>query len=72
MFHSLSQFKVSSSSLGKGTYGDVRLATFLQDQKPYALKIINKIILRTAEKQAIQREIEVQSKVNHPNIVIFL
>lgn len=59
MFTSLSQFKISSKSLGRGTYGDVKLARCVLNDKEYALKIIDKTKLKNPEKLAIDREIQV-------------
>lgn len=47
----------------------MKLARYTLNNKNYALKIIDKIKLKTPERMAIKREIEVQKTIDHPNII---
>jgi serine/threonine protein kinase len=69
MFYSLDQFEIASKSLGSGTYGDVKMGKAIKNKTKYALKVINTSKLRPAEVKAIEREIQVHRKLEHPNIV---
>lgn len=71
MFFSLDQFEIASKSLGSGTYGDVKMGKVAKKNTKYALKIINTNVLRPAELKAIDREMQVHRKLNHPHIVLF-
>lgn len=71
MFYSLDQFEIASKSLGSGTYGDVKMGKATKNKTKYALKVINTSKLRPAEVKAIEREIQVHRKLEHPNIIKF-
>ncbi len=55
--------------MGSGTYGDVKLATHNITKKQFALKIMDKKKLKQCELLAIEREIQVHSRIKHENIV---
>ena len=40
-----------------------------QNQKEYALKIIDKLKLKEIERELIRSEVDIMSKCNHPNII---
>nr|CAG4717460.1 unnamed protein product [Naegleria fowleri] len=63
------------STLGKGSYGKVKLVLD-NDNKPFALKIMNKTLLKRVKKSGggnllmdVQREIAIMKKLSHPNVV---
>ena len=57
--------------LGIGSYGRVYLVTNKFNNKKYALKVINKNKLMQiyADCRLVQNEVEIHSKLNHPNII---
>ncbi|KAI9029307.1 kinase-like domain-containing protein [Hyaloraphidium curvatum] len=56
--------------LGSGTYGEVRLATFLPTGQQYAVKVVKKSFLVAHKKSGmIKRETFVLGLVQHPNII---
>ena len=57
--------------LGIGSYGHVYLVTNKFNNKKYALKVINKNKLMQiyADCRLVQNEVEIHSKLNHPNII---
>ena len=69
-FSSYSNFE-SSSLLGSGSYGDVYLSKCESDNKFYAVKCLlkAKIISKLGNLNSIYREIELHSKLSHPNII---
>ena len=56
--------------IGEGTYGSVKIATRLIDNKRVAVKILNKKSL--AYDQIFTREIQVMKRADHPHIVRLL
>ena len=59
-----------SKSLGKGAYGEVQLVQHLPSRQFFALKIIKKRNLnRSNSLKMMYREISVQKKLIHPNII---
>lgn len=59
-----------SKSLGKGAYGVVQLVQHMATRKYYALKVIKKRNLtRSNSLKMMYREISVQKKLIHPNII---
>ena len=57
--------------LGRGSFGCVYLVKHKMTDKKYALKVMNKrkILQTYGNCQLIHNEIEIQSKLNHPNII---
>ena len=57
--------------LGVGSYGRVYLVTHNITQKKYALKVINKhkLMQTYGTCQLMLNEIDIHSKINHPNII---
>lgn len=73
---------VLGDCLGKGSFGKVKVCVDTSDQTVYAMKILNKALLkkrklvnRGGEKgdsdqwEQVKKEIEVLKKLNHPNVV---
>ena len=68
----LKDFQTSKQckSLGKGAYGEVQLVQHIPSKVQYALKVIKKRNLsRSSSLKMMQREIQVQKKLIHPNII---
>ncbi|CAD8098088.1 unnamed protein product [Paramecium sonneborni] len=56
--------------LGRGAFGEVRLAIDNQLQQEMAIKILNKKkMLRNCNLQQLKNEIKLQRSLNHPNII---
>lgn len=56
--------------LGNGTFGDVYRAVCLRTGKALAIKLVNKAFLRDINAQRrLLKEIQIQRKLTHPNIV---
>lgn len=61
---------VFGKCLGSGQFGKVYLARHNQSKFIVALKVINKLqIAKFSAENNIQREIEIQSHLKHPNII---
>jgi calcium/calmodulin-dependent protein kinase I len=56
-------------TLGKGSFATVRLATCLQDNQQYAVKMITKKSLTEKDKLSLASEVQIVMSVSHPNIV---
>ncbi|XP_028309830.1 NUAK family SNF1-like kinase 1 isoform X2 [Gouania willdenowi] len=70
--HNLKHRYEVMETLGRGTYGKVRRAVERTSQKTVAIKSIRKEhITDDLERVHIQREIEITSKLRHPNIIRF-
>jgi serine/threonine protein kinase len=60
----------SSNSLGKGAYGEVQLMQHLSSRALFAIKTIKKTnFQRSSSLKMMYREISVQKKLVHPNII---
>lgn len=59
-----------TKSIGKGSYGTVQLATHIKSGIRVAVKKIDKKSLKTTKmKDTMRREIQIQKKLKHVNIV---
>jgi len=56
--------------LGKGAFGTVRKAVNKTTGEQFAAKIIDKKKIKSEFKTLLEREIQVMSRLNHPNIVL--
>lgn len=64
---------IIDKNLGKGTFGDVKLATHVLTGEKVAIKILEKAkISREEDFNRVVREIQVLKMLNHPNIVKLL
>jgi len=57
------------SDLGEGNFGKVKLSILNSTNEKYAIKIIDKNKLKSQKKSSSFNEIEVISRLNHPNII---
>jgi len=55
--------------IGEGNFGKVKLSTLNSTNEKYAIKILNKEKLKQQTKSSSFNEIEIISKLNHPNII---
>lgn len=65
----LEDFYVLGKELGKGSYGEVFLATDKHTHEKCAVKIIRKNPSNRKQRKFIERERAIMTKVNHENIV---
>ena len=65
------RFNKKYDLIGKGTYGNVYLSHNKIDNKPYAIKLIEKknLSLLNCPIELIYKEISIQIQINHPNII---
>ncbi|KAG5188797.1 kinase-like domain-containing protein [Tribonema minus] len=56
-------------TLGQGSFATVKLATCKSDQSKWAIKVIKKTSLSPEDEEALQSEVSILQRVNHPNIV---
>lgn len=63
------EFYTLEHTIGKGQFGQVRLAKHRKTGLSYAIKIMAKIDMKVVEAQQTRREIEVMKMGKHPNIV---
>ena len=64
---------VTGKQLGRGTFGDVRIATHLISGEHVAMKILEKDNIKCeSDFKRVVREIQVLKLLNHPNIVKLL
>jgi len=56
-------------TIGEGNFAKVKLSVFKPTKEEFAIKIINKKKLKQKMKSTIFREIEIISKLKHPNII---
>ena len=58
-------------TLGKGTFGKVKLAIFLPTKEKVAIKILDKKRLKDKDDIIrLKREFDILSKFNHPNVIL--
>ena len=57
------------SDLGEGNFGKVKLSILNSTKEKYAIKIIDKKKLKSQKKSSSFNEIEIISRLNHPNII---
>ncbi|XP_063796688.1 serine/threonine-protein kinase Nek4 [Pseudophryne corroboree] len=57
--------------VGKGSYGEVSLATHRAEGKQYVIKKLNLRIAPPRERKAAQQEAQLLSELKHPNIVAY-
>ena len=57
------------SDLGEGNFGKVKLSILNSNNEKYAIKIIDKKKLNSQKKSSAFNEIEIISRLNHPNII---
>jgi 5'-AMP-activated protein kinase catalytic alpha subunit len=55
--------------IGEGNFGKVKLSKLISTNEKYAIKILNKQKLKAQTKTSSINEIEILSKLNHPNII---
>ena len=60
---------ILKETLGKGTFGVVKLAINSQTGEKVAIKIINESKIAKDQKLTFIREIEILKKLKHPNII---
>ena len=63
-------FKILAKTIGEGTFGKVKLGCHLQTKDNVAVKILEKIkIIEQADKDRVEREINILKKLRHANII---
>jgi serine/threonine protein kinase len=65
----LHEYRMSSTTLGEGGFGKVRLATSSRTGHQVAVKIVRRKKLVERSELLLQREVEYHEKLRHPNIV---
>ena len=55
--------------IGEGNFGKVKLSKLISTNEMFAIKILNKEKLKAQTKTSSINEIEILSKLNHPNII---
>ena len=55
--------------IGEGNFGKVKLSKLIATNEKYAIKILNKEKLKAQTKSSSINEIEILSKLNHPNVI---
>ena len=55
--------------IGEGNFGKVKLSILNATNEKYAIKVLNKEKLKTQTKSSLYNEIEIISKLKHPNII---
>ena len=55
--------------IGEGNFGKVKLSKLISTNEKFAIKILNKERLKTQTKSSSINEIEILSKLNHPNVI---
>ena len=67
-FYILKDYSIISD-LGEGNFGKVKLSILNSTNEKYAIKIIDKKKLKSQKKSSAFNEIEIISRLNHPNII---
>ena len=68
-YYSISNYLIKYT-LGKGTYGKVKLAIYIPTNEKVAIKILNKNKISNLENEIrLQREFDMSVKFNHPNVI---
>jgi 5'-AMP-activated protein kinase, catalytic alpha subunit len=61
---------VLGKTIGKGTFGKVKIGTQLLTQEPVAIKILEKKKIKdTSDIERVTREIHILKLIRHPNII---
>ena len=55
--------------IGEGNFGKVKLSTLNSTKEKYAIKILDKEKLKSQTKSTLFNEIEIISRLKHPNII---
>ena len=55
--------------IGEGNFGKVKLSKLIATNEKFAIKILNKEKLKAQTKSSSINEIEILSKLEHPNII---
>lgn len=57
--------------LGKGKFAEVKRAIDKKTKEPFAVKVITKDKIKSADQSKLKTEIDIMKKVSHPNCVSF-
>ena len=60
---------IFKKDIGKGNFGKVKLAIYKPTNEEFAIKIINKKILKIKMKNVVFKENEIITKFNHINVI---
>ena len=55
--------------IGEGNFGKVKLSKLIATNEKFAIKILNKEKLKAQTKTSSINEIEILSKLDHPNVI---
>eukprot|EP00486_Rosalina_sp_Unknown_P013733 CAMPEP_0201593262 /NCGR_PEP_ID=MMETSP0190_2-20130828/190925_1 /ASSEMBLY_ACC=CAM_ASM_000263 /TAXON_ID=37353 /ORGANISM="Rosalina sp." /LENGTH=1132 /DNA_ID=CAMNT_0048052393 /DNA_START=23 /DNA_END=3421 /DNA_ORIENTATION=- len=66
------KYWIEDGQLGKGSFAKVRKVTRKKDKQIFALKMIKKAGKSKEDLDALQREIAILAKIDHPNVVKLL
>ena len=70
-FYTINNYLIKYT-IGKGTYGKVKLAIYIPTNKKVAIKILNKNKnINLQNEIRLQREFNISIKFNHPNVISF-
>ena len=62
--------KVTIRSVGKGTYGEVKVAKFAGQR--VAAKRLNQVVITGSSLEIYKQEMSISAKIRHPNLVLFI
>ena len=62
-------YTISKNTIGKGAYGKVKLASKIDSEEVFAIKIISKEPLDPRSETRLRREITILKILSHENIV---